>query len=53
MDGNSSDVRRDIANHWQAFVDKVRWADYYFDREPAHNSNTSVTLLDDLGPFKI
>ena len=38
---------------WQTFVDKVRWADYYFDREPTHNSNTSVTLLDDLGPFKI
>ena len=51
-------IPRDINWHkcrldWQAFVDKVRWADYYFDREPTHNSNTSVTLLDDLGPFKI
>ena len=51
-------IPRDINWHkcrldWQAFVDKVRWADYYFDREPIHNSNTSVTLLDDLGPFKI
>ena len=29
---------------WQAFIDKVRWADFYFDREPAYNSNTSVIL---------
>ena len=51
-------IPRDINWHkcrldWQAFVDKVRWADYYFGREPTHNSNTSVTLLDDLGSFKI
>ena len=51
-------IPRDINWHkcrldWQAFVHKVRWADYYFGRESTHNSNTSVTLLDDLGPFKI
>ena len=38
---------------WQAFVDKVRWADFYFDRKPTHNSNTSVILHDDLSPFNI
>ena len=38
---------------WQAFVDKVRWADLYFDREPTHHSNTSTILPDDLGPFNI
>ena len=46
-------IPRDINWHkcrldWQAFVDKVRWADLYFDREPAHNSSTSVILSDDL-----
>ena len=35
-------IPRDINWHkcrldWQAFVDKVRWADFYFDREPTHN----------------
>ena len=49
---------RDINWHkcrldWQAFVDKIRWADFYFDYEPTDNSNTHVTLTDDLGPFKI
>ena len=38
---------------WQAFVDKVRWTDFYFDREPTHNSKTSAILPDDLGPFNI
>ena len=49
-------IPRDINWHkcrldWQAFVDKVRRADFYFDREPIHNSNTSAILPDDLGPF--
>ena len=38
---------------WQAFVDKVRWAVFYFDCEPTHNSNTSVILPNDLGPSNI
>ena len=37
---------------WQAFVDKMRWADFHFDREHIDTINTSDTVVD-LGPFKV
>ena len=37
---------------WQAFVDKMRWADFHFDREHIHTINNSDTVVD-LGPFKV
>ena len=37
---------------WQAFVDKMRWADFHFDCEHTDIANTSDSVVDDLGPFK-
>ena len=37
---------------WQAFVDKMWWADFHFDREHIDTMNTSDTVVD-LGPFKV
>ena len=37
---------------WQAFVDKMRWEDFHFDREHVDTINTSDTVVD-LGPFKV
>ena len=37
---------------WQAFVDKMRWADFHFDREHIDTINTSDTVVD-LDPFKV
>ena len=37
---------------WQAFVDKMRCADFHFDREHIDIINTSDTVVD-LGPFKV
>ena len=38
---------------WQSFVDKVRWADFYFDRNSGDISSSSDMLDDNLGPFKV
>ena len=38
---------------WQAFVDKMGWADFHFDREHIDTINTSDTVVDYLGPFKV
>ena len=38
---------------WQSFVDKVRWADFHFDRNSGDISSSSDTLDDNLGPFKV
>ena len=40
---------------WQAFADKMRWADFHFDREhidTIDTINTSDTVVV-LGPFKV
>ena len=51
-------VPRDITWHtcrldWQSFVDKVRWADFYFDRNSVDISSSPDTLDDNLGPFQV
>ena len=51
-------VPRDINWHkcrlnWQSFVDKIRWADFHFDRNSGDVSNNSYILDDNLGPFKV
>ena len=51
-------VPRDINWHrchldWQSFVDKVRWADFYFDRNSVDISSSPDTLDDNLGPFQV
>ena len=51
-------VPRDINWHkcrldWQSFVDKVRWADFYFDRISGDISSSSDMLDDNLGPVKV
>ena len=51
-------VPRDINWHkcrldWQSFVDKVRWADFYFDRNSGDISNSPDMLDDNLGPFQV
>ena len=51
-------VPRDINWHkcrldWQSFVDKVRWADFYFDRNSGDISSSLDMLDDNLGPFKV
>ena len=38
---------------WQAFVDKMRWTDFHFDREHIDTINTSDTVVDYLCPFKV
>ena len=38
---------------WQSFVDKIRWADFHFDRNSGDVSNNSNILDDNLGPFKV
>ena len=51
-------VPRDINWHkchldWQSFVGKVRWADFYFDRNSGDISSSPDTLDDNLGPFQV
>ena len=51
-------VPRDINLHkcrldWQSFVDKVRWVDFYFDRNSGDISSSLDMLDDNLGPFKV
>ena len=51
-------VPRDINWHrcrldWQSFVDKVRWADFYFDRNFVDISSSPDILDDNLGPFQV
>ena len=38
---------------WQLFVDKIRWADFHFDRKSGDVSDSSYILDDNLGPFKV
>ena len=38
---------------WQSFVDKIRWADFFFDRNENGASDTLGDVFNDLGPFSI
>ena len=38
---------------WQAFFDKMQWADFHFDLEHIDTINTSDTLVDYSGPFSV
>ena len=38
---------------WQAFVDRLRWADFFFDRNGSNTFDTPGNNHEDLGPFSI
>ena len=38
---------------WQAFVDRLRWADFFSDRNESNTFDTSGNKCDELGPFSI
>ena len=55
---SSCPVSRDINWHkcrldWQSFLDKVRWADFYFDHNSGDISDSPDISDDNLSPFKV
>ena len=38
---------------WQAFVDRLRWADFFFDRNESNGFDTPGNNHEELGPFSI
>ena len=38
---------------WQAFVDRLRWADFFFDRNESNTLDTPGYSHEELGPFSI
>ena len=38
---------------WQAFVDRLRWADFFFDRNESNTFDTPGNNHEELGPFSI
>ena len=42
-----------MSSRWQAFVDRLRWADFFFDRNESNTLDTPGYSYEKLGPFSI